>query len=91
MLFAIRALDKPDSLQLRKDTRAAHLEYLADFTTPVGGPLLDTDGNMCGSLLLLEADSLDAAQAFAEGDPYRKAGLFESVEIHEFMKVAWPA
>ena len=29
MLFAIYALDKEDSIQLRMDTREAHLAYLA--------------------------------------------------------------
>ncbi len=90
MLFVIHAKDKPDSLELRQATRPAHLEFLADYTIPVGGPLLDADGQMCGSCLVLEVPDREAAEAFAAGDPYAKAGLFESVELHEFMKVAWP-
>jgi uncharacterized protein YciI len=90
VLFAIHALDKADSLDLRKATRPAHLEFLADFTIPVGGPLLDAEGQMCGSCLILDVPDRAAAEAFIAGDPYGIAGLFESVELHEFMKVSWP-
>ena len=91
MLFVIHAKDKPDSLELRQATRPAHVEYLSTFDTPVGGPLLDENGNMCGSCIILEAPDRAAAEAFVAGDPYGQAGLFESVELHEFMKVSWPA
>ncbi len=90
MLFVIYAIDRPDSFELRKATRAAHLEFLADFDTPVGGPLLDTDGQMCGSCVVLDVPDRAAAQEFVANDPYAKAGLFESVQLHEFMKVSWP-
>lgn len=90
MLFAIHAIDKPDSLELRKATRPAHLEFLADYEIPVGGPLLDADGEMCGSCLILDVPDRAAAEAFIAGDPYGVAGLFQSVELHEFMKVSWP-
>ena len=44
----------------------------------VGRPLIE-NGQMCGSLIVLETGSLDAAQDWAKGDPYAKAGLFDSV------------
>ncbi len=90
MLFVIHALDKPDSLELRQETRPAHLEFLADFTISVGGPIKDENGEMCGSLIILDVEDRAGAEAFVAGDPYGQAGLFQSVNIHEFMKVAWP-
>ena len=36
---------------------------------------------MNGSLVVIEAASLEAARAIAAGDPFAKAGLFASVEI----------
>jgi uncharacterized protein YciI len=90
VLFVIHAIDRPNSLELRKATRPAHLEFLAGFDTPVGGPLLDADGAMCGSCVILDVPDRAAADAFVENDPYAKAGLFESVTVHEFMKVSWP-
>lgn len=90
MLFILHALDKPDSLHIRTETRPAHLEFMANYDTPVGGPLIDVDGNMCGSMIVLDVADRAAAEAFVAGDPYGKAGLFESVSLHEFKKVAWP-
>ena len=42
---------------------------------------------MCGSLIVLDVPDLDAARAWAEADPYAKAGLFDSVAIREWKKV----
>jgi uncharacterized protein YciI len=89
MQFAIYCIDKPASLDLRMATRAAHLEYIEATSIKVvlAGPLLGDDGAMQGSLFIIEADSPEAARRFSAGDPYRKAGLFERVEIHGFRTV----
>ena len=42
---------------------------------------------MIGSVLIIEAADRAEAEAFAAGDPYAKAGLFESVTIKPFKKV----
>ena len=41
---------------------------------------------MAGSLIIVEADDLAAAEAFNAADPYAKAGLFERVEIRAFRR-----
>ena len=51
------------------------------------GPLLNDAGEMCGSLVILDVEDMDAAQAWAAGDPYKAADLFESVEIIAWKKV----
>jgi uncharacterized protein YciI len=81
--------DKPASIDLRMATRAAHLDYIEKTSVKIvlAGPLLDADGGMRGSLFVIDTDSLDAAQRFSAADPYRKAGLFERVEIHGFRTV----
>jgi len=83
MLFAILCNDKPDHLQLRLDTRPAHLEYLKNLGERLkfAGPFLDEDGKPNGTLAVVEADHMDAAKAIAAKDPYAKAGLFASVDI----------
>ncbi len=82
MLFAITSLDKPDSLALRMATREKHLAYGKDSKEGgqlrLGGPFLDTAGNMIGSFIVLEAENLEAAERWAANDPYMKAGLFAS-------------
>ena len=87
MLFALICKDKPNSLEIRLANREKHLAYGAEATVVFGGPMLDDEGNMCGSLLVIEAEDKAAAEAFAENDPYAKAGLFESVEITAWKKV----
>ena len=87
MLYAVICRDKPGHLQTRLDTRAAHLAYIeATGIVRMAGPFLQ-DGAMCGSLVIVEADDLAAAQAWADGDPYKAAGLFESTEVIEWKKV----
>lgn len=87
MPIALIARDAPDSLQIRLDTRPAHLDYLkATSEVMHAGPLLGDDEKPCGSLIVLDME-LDAAQAWADADPYAKAGLFSSVELIRWNKV----
>lgn len=87
MLFAVICRDKPGHLQTRLDTRAAHLAYIEETgIVRMAGPLIE-GGAMCGSLIVLEAESLEAAEAWAAGDPYRAAELFDSVTVTEWKKV----
>lgn len=86
-LFIIICRDKDGHLQTRLDTRDAHLAYVRESgVVQLAGPLLD-DGAMCGSMLIIEAEDLASAKAWAAGDPYLAAGLFESVQINEWKKV----
>lgn len=86
-LFAVICRDKPGALQTRLDTRDAHLGFLRETASlRMAGPLIEA-GEMRGSLIVLEADSLDAATSWAAGDPYKAAGLFDSVEVIEWKKV----
>lgn len=88
MLFAFVCKDKPGHLNVRMETRPEHLEHLnklnADGILKMAGPFLDADGKPCGSLIVVNAASVDAAKAIADSDPYTKAGLFESVEVKAF-------
>ena len=89
MLFAIICSDRPASLDLRLATRPAHLAYLTTYTDRIvqGGPLLDTDGRPCGTLLVIDVEDRAAAEGFAMTDPYAKAGLFESTVIRAYRTV----
>ena len=88
MRFAVICLDKPGALTIRMETRAAHLAYLQSTgVVEMAGPFLDDAGQLTGSLLILQLESLAAAQAWAAGDPYGRAGLFASVSVMEWKKV----
>lgn len=87
MLIALIAKDKEGALQTRLDNRADHVTYLKETgAVSQAGPLLNGD-QMIGSLVILDVEDLDAAQAWADNDPYAKAGLFQSVELVPWNKV----
>jgi hypothetical protein len=87
MLVAVIARDFPGKLQLRLDTRAAHLAYIERTgVVRMAGPLLE-NGEMCGSLIVLDVPDMAAAHDWVAGDPYGKAGLFETVTATEWRKV----
>ena len=88
MRFALICIDKPAALQIRQDTRAAHLAHIqASGVVEMAGPFLDGEGQMVGSLIVLAVESLDAAKHWAANDPYARAGLFALVDIREWKKV----
>jgi hypothetical protein len=87
MLAMIHARDKPGHLDLRLANRAAHLAYIeATGVVRMAGPLIE-DGAMCGSLIVIEVPDMAAARGWVAGDPYGKAGLFQSVTVTEWKKV----
>jgi uncharacterized protein len=88
MLFVITAFDRPGALELRMQVRPAHLDYLKSQSARIklGGPLLNDQEQPVGSLLIIEVEDRNAAEALADGDPYHRQGVFERVEIR-----AWRA
>lgn len=88
MRFALIAKDKPGALEVRKANRDAHVAYLKSTdAVEIAGPFLDDNGEMCGSLIILDLPDMAAAEAWAAQDPYKAAGLFQSVEITAWNKV----
>ena len=86
MLFALLCEDRADAGSLRAETRPAHLEHLKALgaTLRFAGPFLGDDDKPNGSLLVVDAESLEAARALADADPYAKAGLFASVTVRRW-------
>ena len=88
MLICLMAHDKEGALDVRKANRDAHLAYIAETDcVHLGGPIKNAAGDMCGSMLVLDVADMTEAQAWADGDPYAKAGLFKSVTLNEWIKV----
>ena len=86
-LFAVICRDQAGKLQTRLDTRDAHLAFLkAQPGLRMAGPLIE-EGEMRGSLLIVEAETLTQVKDWAATDPYKAAGLFASVEVIEWKKV----
>ena len=97
MLYAIVGEDRPQSLAARLEARPAHLERLTALQQQgsliVAGPFPAIDSpdpgpaGFSGSLIVAEFASLEAAQAWADADPYIAAGVYAKVSVKPFKKV----
>ncbi len=97
MLYAIIAQDVEDSLQNRLAARPKHLERLTALQEEgrliLAGPhpAIDSEdpgeAGFSGSLVVAEFESLEAARAWADTDPYISAGVYASVTVKPFKKV----
>ena len=97
MLYAIISTDVADSLEKRLAARPAHLERLQALQKEgrlvLAGPHPAIDSNdpgpagFTGSLVVAEFESLVAAQAWADADPYMAAGVYANVIVKPFKKV----
>ncbi|RPE03177.1 YciI family protein [Candidatus Pantoea deserta] len=97
MLYIIYAEDNADSLEKRTSVRPAHLARLQllqdEGRLIVAGPMPAVDSNdpgvagFTGSAIVAEFSSLEAAQAWAEADPYIAAGVYKNVAVKPFKRV----
>ncbi|MEM7520813.1 MAG: YciI family protein [Pseudomonadota bacterium] len=88
MFVALTAHDKPGALPIRQENRPAHLDYIkSSALVAQAGPLLDGEGAMIGSLIILDVEEMAQAETFAANDPYAKAGLFASVTLQHWNRV----
>lgn len=97
MLYAIIADDVADSLEKRLSARPAHLKRLQELQDAgrllLAGPhpAVDSDNpgpaGFTGSLIVAEFDNLQAAQQWADADPYIDAGVYAKVTVKPFKKV----
>jgi uncharacterized protein len=86
VLYAIIAEDKPNGLDHRlavRPTHLAHLETLGDRLV-FAGPFLDSSDKPCGSLMVIDAESQQAAEALAAEDPFVKEGVFASYRVRRW-------
>lgn len=83
MLFALVAHDRPNRVALRMELRPRHLEHLKALgeSLKLAGPFMDEDSNLVGSIIVIEAETLDAARIALGRDPYMAANLFDQVSI----------
>lgn len=97
MLYAIISEDTKDSLKKRLAARPSHLSRLQNLQDEgrliLAGPhpAIDTDNpgieGFTGSLVVAEFDNLQAAQLWANSDPYNDAGVYAKVIVKPFKKV----
>ena len=97
LYYAIVAEDAPGSLDKRLAARPDHLARLNQLKEAgrllLAGPFPAIDSpdpgpaGFSGSLIVAAFDSLEAAQAWADADPYVAAGVYARVSVKPFKKV----
>ncbi len=97
MLYAIISEDVVDSLTKRLSAHPAHLKRLQELQGEgrlvLAGPhpAVDSDNpgdaGFTGSLVVAEFDNLQAAQQWADSDPYNDVGVYAKVTVKPFKKV----
>jgi uncharacterized protein YciI len=95
--YVINGEDAPNSLEKRMIARPAHLERIKALQSEgrliLAGPYPAIDNpdpgpaGFSGSLIVAEFASLEAAQSWAEADPYVISGVFSRVTVKPFKKV----
>jgi uncharacterized protein len=87
-LFAVYRLDRTDGRAeaIRGERRAAHREYMTRFADRVrcGGPLVDSEGQARGGLMLIEAESEADVRMILRNDPFEEASLSDRIEVYAF-------
>ena len=97
MLYVIYSEDVADSLEKRQAVRPAHLARLQllqdEGRLLTAGPMPAVDSNdpgaagFSGSTVIAEFESQEAAQAWADADPYVAAGVYAKVTVRPYKKV----
>jgi len=97
MLYVINGEDIPNSLEKRMAVRPEHLKRIQALQEAgrliLAGPYPFIDSQdpgpagFSGSLIVAEFESLEAAQAWAEADPYVSSGVYREVTVKPFKKV----
>lgn len=92
MIFLVLAHDGRDAeaLERRLAVREAHLKGLAPAVESgrlqVGGALLDDEGRMIGSMLVVEAESRQDLDDFLKADIYSRHGVWRRFEVYPFKR-----
>jgi uncharacterized protein YciI len=90
--FAVWATDAPGMGATRQRVREAHRARLRDpgdhaVRVLLGGATLDDSAaQMNGTLLVLQADDIEAVRRFVADDPYVHEGVYKVVEVRPW---AW--
>jgi len=83
MQFMIKALDGKDKLAKRMEVRPRHLEGMEKLGSHIicAGGLLDDEGKMKGSVLILDFPSRTQLDAYLAAEPYVVEQVWEKIEV----------
>jgi uncharacterized protein YciI len=90
MLFLIHCTQIPEGQAIREAHYDAHRAYLKSSPVDIrlSGPMVDDEGKArIGSVFVVDVPDRAAAEAFAAGDPFARAGLFGRVIVTRFLDI----
>ena len=88
--YLIIAQDGKDdqALNRRKDIRPLHLAGARQLKEKgnfvIGGAMLDDDGDMRGSIMIVQFETADDFQKWYDNEPYITGGVWREIEIRPF-------
>ncbi len=83
MHFIIKAFDGEGMLEKRMAVRARHLEGIKALGRQVicAGGMLDEEGRMKGSALVMEFADRAALDEYLKNEPYAAEGVWQKIEV----------
>lgn len=83
MQFMIKAYDGEGMLERRMEVRSRHLEGIERIREHVicAGGLLDEEGRMKGSVLIMEYENRQQLDEYLAGEPYVQEHVWERIEV----------
>ena len=88
MQYVVHAYDFPDALERRLAVRGAHLDGVrrmkAEGTFHLGGALLDSEGRMVGSMMVVEFSLREDLDAWLFREVYVTHKVWERVDVKPF-------
>ena len=77
-----------EALDRRKEVRPLHLAGAKKLKEKnnfvIGGAMLDDDGNMRGSIMIVQFETQDDFQNWYNNEPYITQGVWKTIEVKPF-------
>ena len=85
MQFIVRAYDGEGMLDKRMEVRPRHLEGMERIREHVicAGGLLDDEGKMKGSVLIMEFENREQLDEYLSNEPYVQDKVWQKIEIEQ--------
>lgn len=83
MQFLVRAYDGAGKLEKRMEVRPRHLEGMKNLSDHIicAGGLLDAEGKMKGSALIMDFESRKELDDYIANEPYVLEKVWEEIEV----------
>jgi uncharacterized protein YciI len=84
MLWQIHCIGKPNMAAVRNEHVKAHRSHLDAHQANLffaGGLQTDDASDLLGAMFILNVPTREEAQAFIDGEPFHRAGVFEKVTV----------